>query len=117
MADPWTGQTNVTSVSLTYDSTNADLYAHIIKDTTEQAYSSSTDADVISWGSETSYAFTAGDLGHISANQSGAGTSELGVVLRQGSNFEFATVPEYSLILLIIMPILPKALRKLRQKR
>lgn len=88
---PWpSGLTNLTSVSLTYDSTNSDLYAFAIKDTSEQAYYISTDATTISWGSEASLAFTAGDLGHISSPETGAGTSQIAVSLRQGSNYEFA---------------------------
>ena len=66
------------------------------------------------------YGFTAGDLAHISANQTGAGTTQIGVVLRRNgtaNNFEFATVPEYSLILLMFMPILSGVLKRLKQKR
>ena len=91
---PYTGGTNVLSVSLSYDSTNDDLYAHIIKDSTEQAYFKSTDASGISWSAQTSYGFTAGDLNNISAPMTGAGITQIGVVLRQGSNYEFSAVPE-----------------------
>lgn len=91
---PWSSQTNVTSVSLSLDTTNSLLYAHIIKDTSEQAYFNSTDKTTISWGVEYSYGFTAGDLGHISSPMTGAGPTQIGVVLRQGSNFEFSAVPE-----------------------
>jgi hypothetical protein len=112
---PWSSQTNVTSVSITYDSTNTRLYAHIIKDTSEQAYFRDTDKTTISWGTEYSYGFTAGDLGHISSNMTGAGATQIGVVLRQGSNFEFAVVPEKTLFLLAIVPFLPKALKKLKK--
>jgi len=91
---PWTGQTNVLGVSLTYDSTNNRLYGHIIKDATEQAYFEDTDADTISWGTEFDYGFTTGDLNNISAPMSGAGSTEIAVVLRQNSNFEFSAVPE-----------------------
>ena len=87
---PWTGQTNLTSVSLTYDSTNSDLYGFAIKDTSEQAYFISTDATTISWGTEASLAFTAGDLGHISSPETATGTSQIAASLRQGSNYEFA---------------------------
>ena len=115
--DPWTSQTNITSVSLSYDSANSDLYAHVIKDSTEQAYFKSTDATTISWGTESSYGFTAGDLGHISASEKGAGPDQIGVVLRQGTNFEFAVVPEKTLILLMVLPIFPKILSFLKRKK
>jgi len=87
---PWTGQTNITSVSIAYDSTNSDLYAVVVKDTSEQAYQKLSDATTISWGAESSYNFTAGDLGNVSLPLSGAGLNQLGIVLRQGSNFEFS---------------------------
>ena len=48
-----------------------------------------SDATSISWGSDTSLAFTAGDLGHISSEFSGPPVS---AVVRQGANFEFANV-------------------------
>ncbi|HEY4510051.1 MAG TPA: hypothetical protein VJC15_03645, partial [Candidatus Paceibacterota bacterium] len=90
LTSPWTGQTNLTSVSLTYDSTNSDLYAFAIHDTSEQAYWESTDATTISWSGETSFAFTAGDLGHISSPETAAGGSQIASTLRQGTNYEFA---------------------------
>jgi len=86
---PWTGETNLTSVSITYDSANTNLYSHVIKDASDQAYWKSTDAATISWSSETSYGFTAGDLGQISSTLNASGPSQIGVVVRQGSNFEF----------------------------
>ncbi len=94
---PWSSETNITSVSLTYDSTNTDLYASIIKDSSEQAYYKSTDSTTISWSSETSWAFTAGDLGHISASERAAGTGQVGVVLRQNANFEFAKLAGFTI--------------------
>ena len=88
---PWpSGLTNLTSVSLTYDSTNSDLWGFAIKDTSEQAYFISTDAATISWGSETAFTFTAGDLGHISSPETAAGQLQIAVTLRQGSNYEFS---------------------------
>lgn len=116
-ADPWTGQTNVTSVSLSLDTTNNRLYAHVIKDTSEQAYFKDTAKATISCGAETSYGFTAGDLGHISAPESGAGTSQIGVVLRQGVNFEFAVVPENLWMFLLTMPFWPKVFGKIKRKK
>lgn len=87
---PWpSGETNVTSVSLTYNSSNNSLIANIIKDASEQAYYKISDASTISWGSETAYEFTAGDLDNISSPETAAGTSVMGVLLRQGSNVEF----------------------------
>src|SRR4030042_3909321 len=86
LTDPWTSQTNLTSVSLTYDSTNSDLYAYAIKDTSEQAYFKSTDASTISWSEESSYGFTAGDLGHISAPMTAIGTSLIEVVCDTGTS-------------------------------
>lgn len=86
---PWTSETNVLSVSLTYDSTNSDLIANIIKDASEQAYYKISDATTISWGSETAYEFTAGDLDNISSPETAAGTGLMGVLLRQGTNIEF----------------------------
>lgn len=88
---PWTGQTNLTQVSITYDSGNDDLYASVVKDASEQAYWKSTDAGSISWSGETSFGYTAGDLGQLSMPLSVtsailAQTS----VLRQGSNYEYS---------------------------
>jgi hypothetical protein len=114
-ADPWTSETAVETVSLTYDSSNDDLYSHIIKDTSDQAYWKSTDATTISWGGETSYGFTAGDLAHISAPETAAGAT-----LRRNSsanNFEFAVVPERLLLFLVVVPFVPGTLRKLKKKK
>ncbi|MBI2327808.1 glycosyltransferase family 2 protein, partial [Candidatus Curtissbacteria bacterium] len=114
---PWTGQTNVTSVSLSLDTTNNALYANILKDTSEQAYFKSTDKSTISWSAETSYAFTAGDLGHISTPEKGAGTTQIGAVLRQGANFEFAVVPERIWFLMGVLPFLPRLFKKMKSRR
>jgi len=46
-----------------------------------------------------------------------AGPTQVGVVLRQGTNFEFATVPEKSLFLLGTIPFLPGVLKKLKRKK
>jgi cellulose synthase/poly-beta-1,6-N-acetylglucosamine synthase-like glycosyltransferase/transposase-like protein len=120
LSSPWTSETNVLGVALTYDSSNSDLYAHIVKDASEQAYFKGTDAGTISWSSETSYGFTTGDISNISAPMSGAGTSEIGVVLRQNSNFEFAPLPEswqYLLISTVLaLIILKKPYRKFLTK-
>jgi hypothetical protein len=86
---PFTSETNVLSASLSYDSTNTDLYAAIIKDSLEQAYFKSTDSTTISWSGETSLGFTIGDLDNISTPLASAGSAGLGAVLRQGSNLEF----------------------------
>ena len=66
---PWTSETDITSVSLSLDTTNNNLYAHTIKGSSEQAYWKSTPKASTSWTSEVSYGFTAGDLGHISSNE------------------------------------------------
>ena len=88
---PWTSETNVLSVSLTYDSSNTDLIANIIKDASETAYYSISDATTISWAAAVAYdGFTAaGDMDNLSSPETAAGTSEMGVLLRQGSNIEF----------------------------
>lgn len=94
MTVSYSGETNVLGVSVSYDFTNSDLYAHIFKDASEQVFFKSTEAATIWWTGETSYAFTAGDISQVSSSYSGAGTSQIGVVVRQGSNFEFSVVPE-----------------------
>ncbi len=86
---PWTTETNVTSLSLTYDSTNSDLIASIIMDTSELAYYITSDATTISWSGETAYDFTAGDLDNLSTPETVAGNTNMGALLRQGSNLEF----------------------------
>lgn len=87
---PWTSETNVLSVSLTYDSTNTDLIANIIKDASEQAYYSIADnVTTPSWATAVAYEFTAGDLDNLSSPETAAGTAQMGVLLRQGTNIEF----------------------------
>ncbi len=117
--NPWTGQTNVSSVTLTLDTTNNDLYASIIKDTDEKAYWKSSPKSSISWGSENDWGWsgTGDHLGHISAPEKGAGTSQIGVVLRETNNFEFAVVPEKALFLLAGLPFLPKVLGRLKKRK
>lgn len=89
LTTPFTGATNLSSVSLTYNSGTNELTAVAIKDTTEQVYSKSTNASSISWSSEVAFGFTAGDIGHISTPQAISQETQFGVVVRQGSNFEF----------------------------
>lgn len=86
---PWTSETNVLSVSLTYDSANSDLIANIIKDASEKAYYSVSDATTISWNTAVSYDFAEGDLDNISTPASSSSSLDMGALLRQGSNIEF----------------------------
>lgn len=90
-ADPWGGESTVTSVSLTYDSTNTNLIANIVKDATnQQAYYSVSSAATISWGTSTAYdGFTAGAMDNLSTPETAAGTSQMGALVRLGSNMEF----------------------------
>jgi len=90
---PWTGQTNLTSASLSYDIGTKKLTAAAIMNTSEQAYWKSTVVSSISWTSATSFAFAPGDLGHISLPMTTELTNQIGAVLRQGSNFEFGEIP------------------------
>ncbi|MEA1878726.1 MAG: hypothetical protein U9N86_17930, partial [Bacteroidota bacterium] len=99
-ADPFSSDTNVLGVSVAYDFTNDDVTAMIIADASEQAYFRGSDASTISWTTEYSFAFTAGDLDNISSPPR-TPVAGLAVVLRQGSNFEFATVPERVIALLL----------------
>lgn len=117
---PWSSQTNVSSVSLSYDSSGANLFAFIIKDTNEEAYWKSTSAASISWGSETDIGWsTTGDtLGHISSPLKGSGGVQIGAVVRESTDFEFSgEVPETSLVLLLTLPVLPKLLEKFRKRK
>ncbi|MEK7165653.1 MAG: hypothetical protein AAB874_02500, partial [Patescibacteria group bacterium] len=104
---PWSNETGVESVSLTYDSSNGDLYAHIIKDTSDKAYWKSTDAATISWSAATDYGWTTGTLNQISAPETSAGTTGIGVVLHEAtnSNYEFAALPENLWFLIIGFPL------------
>ncbi|MDP2632263.1 MAG: hypothetical protein Q8P25_00880 [Candidatus Curtissbacteria bacterium] len=88
---PFSGETNLTSASLTYDSTNSDLIAYVIKDSAEQVYADSSDATTIDWtGSGANFNFVGNDLGHISSPATAAGTAQSGVVVRRGKAFEFS---------------------------
>jgi len=116
LADPWTGETEVEAVSLTYDSTNSDLYAHVIMDSSDQAYFKSTDATSINWGAEYSYNFTAGDLGQISATETAAGFAQIGISLRQGSNYEFSTLPENIWLITACSPIIVFVGKKIKRR-
>jgi hypothetical protein len=111
---PFTSKTNLISVSLTWDTTNLYLYASGIMDNSEQAYWSRTASDIIplSWETTYSYGFTAGDLGHISAPMTVTADTQVGVVLRQGANFEFATIPERVIALFAFALVLPWGLRR-----
>lgn len=108
LADPWTGETNLTSVSLTYDSTNSDLIASALMDSSEQAYFRTYDLGTSGWDTESSYGFTPGNLGHISAPYTVAGLTQMGVVVRQGTNFEFSTLPENLWVMLLTVPVLSR---------
>ena len=119
---PFSSETNVLYTTITYASTENDLVVSAIMDSSEQAYFRTTDENSITYGCGTetkcSYGFTAGDLGHIASMKSVTNLADAGVVLRQGlGNFEFATVPEKTLILLIVVPFLPLFLEKLKGRR
>jgi len=114
---PFTDETELESVSITYDGTNTKLYSHVIKDSSDQAYFKDTAAGTISWGASTSYGFTAGNLAEISSIIISSGSAQIGVTLRQGNNFEFATVPENLGMLLLVAPLLPGMMKRLRRKR
>jgi len=109
----------VTSVSLSLDTTNSKLYAHVIKETNEKAYFESSDKTAISWGSETDYGWSGSGnhLGHINSPITGAGDTQIAVVLRETNNYEFATVPERALFLLGVVPFLPKLFGKLKKRK
>ena len=118
--DPWTGLTNLSSVSLSYESSETKLYAHTVYGTdtgTEQAYWRNSPAGSISWSAETSYGFTPGDIAEISSPLTGAAPDQIAVVARQGGNFEFAPVPERIWMLLAILPFMPKMMSQFRQRR
>jgi len=117
--DPWTGQTNVTSVSLSLDTTNSQLYAHIIKETNEKAFFESSDKTTISWTGEYDYGWsgTGDHLGHINSPITGANANQIAAVLRETNNYEFATLPERALFLLGAVPFLPKLFGKLKRKK
>ena len=117
--DPWTGQTNVTSVSLSLQTASNTLYAHIIKDTNEKAYFISSDKTTISWINETDYGWSGSGnhLGHINSPITGTADTQIAVVLRETNNYEFATLPERALFLLGAVPFLPKVFGKLRKKK
>lgn len=119
-SDPFTSVTAAEGVSLTYNSGNSSLYASILMDTTDQAYYKSSLVSSISWGSQTSWAFSpSGSLNQISAIERIATETELGVVLNNTTgtgNFEFATVPERTLLLLGLAPFLPKIFKKKKSK-
>jgi hypothetical protein len=118
-SDPWTGETTLETVAITYDSSNLDLYAHSIQDATNQAYWKLSDAASISWGAETSYGWTAADMTHLSAPEVGAGTTAVGVVVRLTgtSNYAFAPLPEYNMVLLAILPFMSRIFRRIRRKK
>ena len=88
---PWTSETSVASVSLTYDSNNTELIANIVKDATnQQAYYNVYNLGTTSWGGSTAYdGFTAGAMDNMSSPETAAGTAQMGVLVRLGVNMEF----------------------------
>ncbi len=113
---PWSGQSNVTEASLTYISGTSSLAAFVMKDTTnEQVYTKSTLIGTISWGTEYSLSYTAGTNGNLSSVMSVASEDDIGVVILEGVALRFSTIPENSLIFLILAPFLPGVIRKLRR--
>jgi len=111
------GTTNLSSVSLSLDTTNSQLYAHVIKDTNEKAYFKSSDKTTISWTGEYDYGWSgSGDhLGHINSPITGTNANEIAAVLRETNNYEFATLPERALFLLGAVPFLPAFAKRLRR--
>lgn len=132
IAEPWgSGLTATDPLGLSYLSTPNQLVAMVVDDgynsascttagTSDCVLSKSTDADTISWGSQ--FSFAGGgvtELSNVGMTANVASDDQLALTFRDetGSELEFATLPEFSLILLILMPILPRLLKKLRNRR
>lgn len=92
LAAPFTGQTNLSSVSLTYDTSSKNIYASVIMDDSEQAYYKQSDSTTTSWSPQSSFFYAAGDLGQLSTPLSVSGISLLGAVARQSGNLEFSSI-------------------------
>ncbi|MCJ7792528.1 MAG: glycosyltransferase [Candidatus Marinimicrobia bacterium] len=105
---------------LTYDSTDNDLFAFIVASdgTNEKAcFRRSTDMGV-TWEATTyDLGYVSTDLAHISATEVVADPSKAAITLRDAAIYSFATVPEKSLILLLLAPFLPGILKKLKEKK
>ncbi len=89
---PWTSETNIIDASLTVTNEGM-LFAHIIKDATEQVYYKASQANInddTAWNAETSLGFSTGDLSQLSSVFNETSTDMIGVVVRQGSNLEVA---------------------------
>lgn len=116
---PYTSETNLTGVSLTYDIVNSRIYAHAIKDTNQQAYFRDTDKTTISWGTKWPYYWALDAKSGLSSPIDAQGTSMIAVVLQRAAstgNFEFATLPERTYLLFLLIPFFPLLLKRLKSK-
>ena len=116
-AIPWSSETNLTDVSLSYVSGTNKLAAFAIMDTSEQAYTIDTDADTISWGTEYSMSYTAGTLETLSSPKVVSSEDHLATVTWQNDAtdpYRFSTVPENYWVLYLLIPFLPILLPKIR---
>ncbi|KKS84882.1 MAG: Glycosyl transferase family 2 [Candidatus Gottesmanbacteria bacterium GW2011_GWB1_43_11] len=121
-AIPWTGQTNIDTANLLYisDSPANTLVAVSMKDTAGslQAYFKTTDADTISWSDEYSFNFTVGDNDAISGTFKVANDTQAAIVAREDTAYTFSTLPENNLVLLLLLPFIPRNfLRGKRRKK
>lgn len=123
-SDPWSSQgTDITEVSLAYDSTTDDMIALVLRGSgsTEEVIYEVTDTTSISWGSEFSLGVFGGGasgLEDLSATMSVYNIDQVGLVVEDATNaeLEFSTLPENIWMLLLLTPFLRSWYRKLKRK-
>jgi hypothetical protein len=111
--------TDILYTSLTFDSTNNDLFAFVVAtDATNERACFRRSTDMGSTWESTTYdlGWVSTDLGHISSTHTVSDPAKAAVTLRNAGAYEFATVPEKGLLFLLI-PFVPNILSRLRKRK
>ncbi len=118
VADPFGTPTNAEDVSLTYISGSDEVKAFVLKDTSQQVYANTWSESTTSWGTEYSLGYTAQDMADLSSVYSVTSADYMGVVVSfvSSGDYEFSTVPESFFYLLVLAPLIPGILKKLRER-
>ncbi len=119
-SNPFTAAPWANEVSLTYISGTDEIKAFCVH--SNQVYADVSVADTISWGTDLSLGYgTTTGKDQLSSVYSVADGDDIGVVVLDdpftNKDYIFSTVPETSLLLLLLTPFLPCVLKKFKKKK
>jgi len=127
LTDPWTAGslTSTNNIGLAYLSDSNEIMALMVDDpagaTNHRVVSKKSNADSISWGSEKAYDISSQsiDIDNLTVTSNVGNEDQAAIFFYDVTNseLEISTVPEYTLLLLVLIPFFPGLLKKLKKRR